>query len=168
MLGRGDGRAASRADIASCDITQFERQVMNRYTSSLRRIFTIVALACWSASVAAEDLKPYKYAKVFKGSEGEIITIVPLEPRSENQFLIKFHRVEGDWDDRILLHERKLYDGKEDYTLKDQNYVSVVMRRGSYSVYPKGSRKELNVFFSEDESKNVDVLGIVEAFRKQR
>ena len=139
------------------------------HRSTFLRCILVFLTAMWlSASVVAEELKPYKYAKVFKGSEGEIITIVPLEPRSENQFLIKFHRVEGDWDDRILLHERKLYDGKEDYTLKDQNYTSVVMRRGSYSVYPKGSRKELNVFFSEEESKGVDVLGIVEAFRKQR
>lgn len=127
----------------------------------------MLVTAVWlSAPVAAEEIKSYKYAKVFKGAEGEVITLVPLEPRSDNQFLIKFHRVEGDWDDRILLHERKMVDGKEDYTLKDQNYVSVVKRRGSYSVYPKGSRKELNVFFSEEESKNVDVLGIVEAFRE--
>jgi hypothetical protein len=141
---------------------------MDHQSNFLRGLFLVIATLWFSASFAAEELKPYKYAKVFKGSEGEVITIVPLEPRSDNQFLIKFHRVEGDWDDRILLHERKLYDGKEDYTLKDQNYVSVVMRRGTYSVYPKGSRKELNVFFSEEESKNVDVLGIVEAYRKQR
>lgn len=141
---------------------------MNHQSSFLRCILLVVTAVWLSASVAAEELKPYKYAKVFKGAEGEVITLVPLEPRSDNQFLIKFHRVEGDWDDRILLHERKMVDGKEDYTLKDQNYISVVMRRGSYSVYPKGSRKELNVFFSEEESKNVDVLGIVEAFRKQR
>ena len=141
---------------------------MDQQSNFLRSVLLILAVLWFSASASAEDLKPYKYAKVFKGNEGEIITIVPLEPRSDNQFLIKFHRVEGDWDDRILLHERKIYDGKEDYTLKDQNYVSVVMRRGAHSVYPKGSRKELNVFFSEEESKNVDVLGIVEAFRKQR
>lgn len=141
---------------------------MDHRSTFLRCILLALTAIGLSASVVAEELKPYKYAKVFKGSEGEIITIVPLEPRSENQFLIKFHRVEGDWDDRVLLHERKLYDGKEDYTLKDQNYTSVVMRRGSYSVYPKGSRKELNVIFSEEESKNVDVLGIVEQFRKQR
>jgi hypothetical protein len=141
---------------------------MNRYPSILHRLITVLLFAWLSAHAGAEELKPYKYAKVFKGSEGEVITIVPLEPRSENQFLIKFHRVEGDWDDRILLHERKAYDGKEDYAVKDQNYVSVVMRRGSYSAYPKGSRKELNVFFSEEDSKNVDVLGIVEAYRKQR
>jgi hypothetical protein len=139
---------------------------MNRRFQFWCCIIGVLAIAC--LSVSAEELKPYKYAKVFKGSEGEVITIVPLEPRSDNQFLIKFHRVEGDWDDRILLHERKMYDGKEDYTLKEQNYVSVVMRRGRYSVYPKGSRKELNVFFAEEDSKNVDVLGIVEAFRKQR
>ena len=141
---------------------------MDHQSSFLRGILILVTAMWLSAPVAAEEIKPYKYAKVFKGADGEVITLVPLEPRSDNQFLIKFHRVEGDWDDRILLHERKLYDGKEDYTLKDQNYVSLVMRRGSYSVYPKGSRKELNVFFSEEESKNVDVLGIVEAFRKQR
>ena len=141
---------------------------MNQQSTFLRCILLVVTAGWLSASVAAEELKPYKYAKVFKGSEGEVITIVPLEPRSENQFLIRFHRVEGEWDDRILQHERKMVDGKEDYALKDQNYTSVVMRRGSYSVYPKGSRKELNVVFSEEESKNVDVMGIVEAYRKQR
>ncbi len=141
---------------------------MNRHSCALRFVICVLTFAWLAASATAEELKPYKYAKVFKGSEGEVITIVPLEPRSDNQFLIKFHRVEGDWDDRILLHERKIYDGKEDYGVKDQSYVSVVMRRGSYNVYPKGSRKELKVFFSEEESKNVDVLGIVEAFRKQR
>ncbi len=141
---------------------------MNRHSSILRFVICVLAFAWLSASAMAEELKPYKYAKVFKGSEGEIVTIVPLEPRSDNQFLIKFHRVEGDWDDRIVLHERTMYIDKEDYKAKDQNYVSVAVRRGSYSVYPKGSRKELNVFFSEEESKNVDVLSIVETFRKQR
>jgi hypothetical protein len=134
----------------------------------LRNVLITFGLLFVAALSSAEELKPYKYAKVFKGAEGEVITIVPLEPRSENQFLIKFHRVEGDWDDRILLHERKTYNDKEDYTIKDQNYISVVVRRGSYSVYPKGSRKELNVFFVEDLSNRVDVQGIVEEFRKQR
>lgn len=139
------------------------------HRSTFLRCILLVLTAMWlSASVVAEELKPYKYAKVFKGSEGEIVTIVPLEPRNDNQFLIRFHRVEGDWDDRIILHERTVYNDKEDYKVKDQNFVSVAVRRGSYSVYPKGSRKELNVIFSEEESKNVDVLGIVEKFRKQR
>jgi hypothetical protein len=136
--------------------------------SKLRNALITLGLLCLAALSSAEEPKPYKYAKVFKGAEGEVITIVPLEPRSENQFLIKFHRVEGDWDDRVLLHERSSYDGKEDYKVKDQNYISVVVRRGSYSVYPKGSRKELNVFFAEDLSNSVDVQGIVEEFRKQR
>jgi hypothetical protein len=136
--------------------------------SKLLSALITLGLLCLAALSSAEEPKPYKYAKVFKGAEGEVITIVPLEPRSENQFLIKFHRVEGDWDDRVLLHERSGYDGKEDYKVKDQNYISVVVRRGSYSVYPKGSRKELNVFFAEDLSNSVDVLGIVEEFRKQR
>jgi hypothetical protein len=141
---------------------------MKRQLTIFRHAFWAFWLA-WLASVAvADELKPYKYAKVFKGAEGEAITIVPLEPRSENQFLIKFHRVEGEWDDKILLHERKVYDGKEDYALKGQNYVSVVVRRGSYSVYPKSSRKELNVYFAEQESNNVDVAGIVDEYKKQR
>jgi hypothetical protein len=141
---------------------------MNRQLTLIRSIFWAISLLWLAAAAFAEELKPYKYAKVFKGAEGEVITIVPLEPRSDNQFLIKFHRVEGEWDDKILLHERKVYDGKEDYALKGQNYISVVVRRGSYSVYPKGSRKELNVFFAEQESNNVDVAGVVDEYQKQR
>lgn len=108
---------------------------MNRRFQFWCCVIGVLAMA-W-LSVSAEELKPYKYAKVFKGSDGEVITIVPLGPRSDNQFLIKFHRVEGNWDDRVVLHERKMYDGKEDYTVKDQNYTSVVMCRVSYNVYPK-------------------------------
>jgi hypothetical protein len=141
---------------------------MNRQLTLIRSIFWAIWLLWLAAAAFAEGLKPYKYAKVFKGAEGEVITIVPLEPRSDNQFLIKFHRMEGEWDDKILLHERKVYDGKEDYALKGQNYISVVVRRGSYSVYPKGSRKELNVFFAEQESNNVDVAGVVDEYQKQR
>ncbi len=127
----------------------------------------ILAFACFAQAGSADEIKPYKYAKVFKGAEGEVITIVPLEPRSENRFLIKFHRVEGDWDDRVLLHERRAYDGKEDYVVKDEKWVSVVSRHGRYSAYPKGG-KELSVFFAEDASRSVDIGAIVEAYRKQR
>ena len=140
---------------------------MNRQITRLLSGLLFLYLACISITACADDLKAYKYAKVFKGAEGETITIVPLEPRSENQFLIQFHRVEGDWDDKVLLHERRSYNDKEDYTAKGENYVSVAVRRGSYSVYPKGSRKELNVYFSEQDSKTVDVVGIVDAFKKQ-
>ena len=128
---------------------------MKRQLTIIRHGFLALGLAWFAAVAFAEDFKPYKYAKVFKGAEGEVITIVPLEPRSENRFLIKFHRVEGEWDDKILMHERSAYDGKEDYALKGENYVSVVVRRGIYSVYPKGSRKELSVYFVEQDSNNV-------------
>ena len=140
---------------------------MNRHTkrSISRFLFFVLASICITGF--ADDLKPYKYAKVFKGAEGETITIVPLEPRSENQFLIQFHRVEGDWDDKVVLHERRSYNDKEDYSVKGENYVSIAVRRGSYSVYPKGSRKELNVYFSEQDSNAVDVIGIVDVFKKQ-
>ncbi len=140
---------------------------MKRQLMVIRHAFCAFSLVGFAALAVADELKPYKHAKVFKGAEGEIVTLVPLEPRSENQFLIKFHRVEGEWDDKILLHERKVYDGKDDYAVKGQSYISVVVRRGSYSVYPKGSRKELNVYYAEQESNAVDVAGIVDEYKKQ-
>lgn len=141
---------------------------MTKRLINYANILGVLWFAWCAAGAFADELKPYKYAKIFKGAEGEVITIVPLEPRSENQFLIKFHRVEGEWDDRILLHERSIYNDKEDYTLKGEKYVSVVARRGSYNVYPKGSRKELSVHFAEQDSRNIDVAAIVDEFKKQR
>ena len=133
-------------------------------------IFSLALILTLSAQ--AETMQAYKIAKVFKGPEGEKITLVYLEPRDKNELLIKFENVEGEWDNKIILHQRVSLGGdKEDYRVKDSDpkkiYNSIVYRGYGYEVYLKGAkRKPLRVSYSEQDSKQVNVTEIVTEYQK--
>lgn len=139
----------------------------------MRILFGLIIAACLGIGTPmAQELKAYSTAKVFKGPEGERITMVFLEPRAKDQLLIKFQGVEGEWDDRVLRHQRvTLGRDRENYELLnvkgDPNYVSVVYRGGAYEVYPKGSKRmPVRMAYSEAESKLVEIGKIVAEYAK--
>ncbi len=133
------------------------------------------ALVIGAGVVAAQTPRAHPVAKVFKGAEGERMTMVYLEPRAKDQLLIKLQGIEGEWDNTVLLHQRvSLGNQRENYELlnvkTDPNYVTVVWRGGAYEVYPKGSKRApIRMSYVETESARVDVTAIVDEYtRRQR
>ena len=125
-------------------------------------LILIVGLA-----VVAEP-KPVGAAKVFEGDTGEKVTVVYLEPKSENHVLIAFEGVDGEWDGQVLEHERVAWGDKEDFKLLGKGYVSLVQRNGRFEAYPKGGKNPIHVRYSKEASAATKPEEIVARFLAQK
>ena len=133
----------------------------------LHRWWCLPLLLLLAPAAGAEPLKAYAHAKVLVGPEGERVTLVYLEPRDQNQVLVKFDNVRGEWDGKVVLHELKTSGDKEDYLARsEKHYVSVTQRAGSFEAYPKGDPKEIRLTYSDKESQAVKVEEIVAQYEK--
>jgi hypothetical protein len=162
---------------------------MCRTAHLLAALALVIAGALWgcahggaarpaAAPAAAEApptpaLKPSGLKKVFKGPEGQTVSMVFLEPAGEGQVLIRFDGLNSKWDGKVFLHQLRQSTGKEDYVTKvdGSDYVTVTMRDSYgarfYEVYPPQSRDSLRIQYSEEASEKLDPAAVVTRYESQ-
>src|SRR6185295_10225391 len=94
-----------------------------------------------------------------------------LEPKNKGRVLIAFDGVDGEWDGKVLAHQRLLDGEKEDYLVegaKEQRYVSLILRSGRWEAYPKGAPKEVELRYAKDASSKVDPAKIIARWQAQQ
>ncbi len=136
-----------------------------------------------TATPAPKNMKPLKRsAKVYKGPEGEKVTLVYLEPSETGDVLIKFEDVDGEWNGKVLMHKRNIMSNwgppQEDFAtiVDDGSWVSMYVRGtrtdSNGDKYPntevtaKGGHAEFRVRYSESESKATDAEAVIRQFRR--
>ncbi len=116
------------------------------------------------------SLKVIGKAKVYTGAEGQKVTVVALEPRAENKFILYFEGFEGEWNEKAIMHKRvEKGSTGEDFvaSANGKDWTTVASRNSSWwagyknmTIQPKGDR-EGTFSYSEEDSKTVDANAII-------
>lgn len=124
----------------------------------------------------AEDLKVGKVSKVFTGSEGEELAVVPLE--GGTRALLRFRAVDGEFEGKVYLHDlHDLGDRGLEYQMHYQgkDYVSVLVRSGwggerTWEMYPAGvkGRESIHVRYSETRSQALKPEQLLAEYQQQQ
>ncbi len=150
-------------------------------------VSTLLGLGC--GAVLAEgpvaNVKlSHRAAKIYKGSDGQKITVVFLEKNERGDVLVKFEGVDGPWDGKVILHKRVVRDDpahEEDFTtlIGDETWDSIQVRgviNGADGLLhprmdvcvkkdpPQAGCNEFPVVYSEADSKTANVKEIVQEF----
>lgn len=109
-------------------------------------------------------------AKVYSGPEGQKVTVVALEPRTENKFILYFEGFEGEWNEKAILHKRvEKGSTGEDFvaSANGKDWTTVASRNSSWwagyknmTIQPKGDREGM-FSYSEEDSKTADANAII-------
>ncbi len=118
--------------------------------------------------LAIAELQSVGPAKVFEGGTGEKITVVFLEPKNENRVLIAFDGVDGEWDGKVIEHDRIVMGDKQDFRVRGQKWVSLIERHGRFEAYPKGAKGDLSVSYSKEASEKTKPADIIARFTAQK
>jgi hypothetical protein len=157
-----------------------------------RFICLLALLGIFSGGAFAEGLPAnvkasHRAAKVYKGADGQKITIIFLEKNERGDVLVKFEGVDGPWEGKVMLHKRVVHDGSfpeehtEDFTTQidgqswDSLQVHGILKDEKGLSYPKMEAclkrdppyvncNPFLVRYSEEDSKEVDVKEIVREF----
>ena len=147
----------------------------------IKFIFLVLSSMFFLNSVRSEEkgvakkmsFKAIGKAKVYAGAEGQKVTVVALEPKSENKFLLYFEGFEGDWNEKAILHKRveKGATG-EDFVahINGKDWTTIASRNSSWwagykdmTIQPKGDR-EGSFSYSEEDSKAADANTIISKY----
>lgn len=145
---------------------------------NLPRMITSGVLCSLVATTAvAAELVAGKYPKVYKGSEGLEVTVVPLEDTEPKRYLVQVKGVESRIDDVVQMYTER-QNGKTTmlYTyVNDKAFHTIHFRDSTYSsgrdvsmFLPEAPTKSVNLWYDEKASKQVDSVSLVKRHQKQR
>jgi hypothetical protein len=111
--------------------------------------------------------------KVYTGSDGERVEIVPIEPKTDNKVLIHFTGTGSELDDMVLLHDVHEWGKNVDVKtqLHGRNYVTITARTGwwsskQYELYHPKNRDGVRISFNEKATASLDSNKVLEQFQE--
>lgn len=122
---------------------------------------------------AMADISVSKYAKVYKGREGLMVTLLPLTPKDSKKALIEVKGMDTELDGLILLYDLVNEGTREAYTMDFDGRKSTRMRAnqgywGKWTqVYLPDVRGEFDVVFDEKASKQLNIGNFKERYLTQ-
>jgi hypothetical protein len=125
----------------------------------------LIALAGFTLSAhAAEQERPQvaRYAKVYRGPEGLIVSLLGVGAPDGNKFLLQYTGINHDWDMKIFEVEKVPSGTGHNYkmTIDGREYHTFVERPGwggasNYEVYIPKLADGMNVVYDEGYSQRV-------------
>lgn len=137
-----------------------------------KHILMACALMLISFSATA-DIKLSKYAKVYKGGEGAVVTFIPLSPKSEEKALIEVTGIDTELDGLILLYYFEKQGDAEAYKMKYDGSPSTRLRttQGYWStgttLYLPDFNRGIELSYDEKASKKVDTSAFLKRYQAQ-
>lgn len=114
-------------------------------------------------------LKPFLRPKVYRARQGAKVTLVLLEPPDSGRVLIRFEAFEGgEWNGRVILHEKKGSGDREQFLTDQLDRPSVVLKWGTLETQPPGCDREYFMHYDARDSESVDAQAIIEEYERQR
>jgi hypothetical protein len=139
---------------------------------TLVRSCIALALICVPAMAAPAKPVPSGPLKAYKGPEGELVVLVPVNDSKE--MLVHFRHLGGPLEgtSALYLYEDKGNDHREVYSNKKRGsktyraYVLTDYDSGSWTfINPSKTSQSFTVYFSETESKKIKVDEVVDAYK---
>ncbi|KFE68701.1 hypothetical protein [Hyalangium minutum] len=121
---------------------------------------------------------PVGTGKVYSGSEGEVVAVIPLTtagPKGEKQVLLSVQGTDSEFDGKSMLHVVHEQNRGVDYITqyKGEDFYTLIMREAygskKYEVWVPGRRKAIIVSFDEKRTqalKGEDAYGQYEKLKK--
>lgn len=137
-----------------------------------KEITSFIALLIFSLGAHA-DIKLSKYAKVYKGGEGAVVTFVPLAGSTEKKALIEVAGIDTEFDGLILLYDLEDQGLTDAYTMKYDGRVSTRLRtnEGDWSrwttLYLPDVKDGIELNYKEEASKKLDTAKFLERYKEQ-
>jgi hypothetical protein len=141
--------------------------------TALARCCVAIAVLCVPlAATALANPVPSGPLKAYKGPEGELIVLVPVNDSKE--MLVHFRNLGGTLDGKTLLYlfedrgddHQEVYVNKKRGSKTYRSYVLTDYRRSSWLfVNPEKTSSSFRVYYSETDSKNLKVDHIVDAYK---
>jgi hypothetical protein len=135
---------------------------------------TVIAVGVLSGA-SAWAKAPVGTGKVYSGSEGESVAVIPLTtqgPKGEKQVLLSVQGTESEFDGKPLLHVAYEQSRGVDYVTqyKGEDFYTLVVRDnyGSkrYELWVPGRQKAINVSFDEKRSQALEAEDVYEKHEK--
>lgn len=133
----------------------------------------VIAFVCALASVAfADKPAPSGPLKAYKGPEGELVAIVPVN--DNKQALVLFRGLGGGIDGTARLYEyedlgndrKTVYWNKKFGSKAHRAYVLTDYERGSWTfINPADTKTSFRVYYDEPSSKQIKVEDVVNAYK---
>lgn len=117
-------------------------------------VVAAVVLGAASALAAA----PVEAGKVYTGSDGEEVALVPLTPRSEKKFLIRVKGTGSEFDGIVFPYEFNDWSSRSatrhSYTTQwhGRDFSTLQVHDSKYSVWVPGRERPFTVFYDEKKS----------------
>lgn len=142
--------------------------------TALARCCLALAFVCVPLATTALANKPVPSGplKAYKGPEGELIVLVPVNDSKE--MLVHFRNIGGTLDGKTLLYlfedhgddRQEVYVNKKRGSKTYRSYVMTDYRSGSWLfVNPEKTSSSFRVRYSETDSKNLKVDDVVDAYK---
>ena len=140
--------------------------------TTLVRSCIALALICAPAIAAPAKPVPSGPLKAFKGPEGELVVLVPVNDGKE--MLVHFRNLGGPLEGKsaLYLYEDKGNDHREVYSNKKRGnktyraYVLTDYESGSWTfINPSKTSQSFTIHFSEADSKKIKVDEVVDAYQ---
>jgi len=137
-------------------------------------LVTVIAVGVLYGT-SARAAAPVGAGKVYAGSEGETVSVIPLTtqgPKGEKQALLYVQGTDSEFDGKPLLHSINEHNKGINYITqyKGEDYYTLQMRETSgskkYELWVPGRNKALAVSFDEKRSQAVKASDIYEQHEK--
>lgn len=141
--------------------------------TTLVRSVIAIALICGPAMAEpAKKPAPSGTLKAYKGPEGELIVLVPVNDSKE--MLVNFRNLGGalEGQSQLYLYEDRGNDHREVYSNKKRGsktyraYVLTDYESGSWTfINPSKTSQSFKVYYSEAETKKIKLDDVVNAYK---
>ena len=131
-------------------------------------IVAVVALGATSGLAAA----PVEAGKVYSGTEGEEVAVVPLSPRAAKKYILRVRGTGSELDGKVFPYELNDWStsSTEQYNFKTQwhgrDYTVLYVRDKRYELYVPGRQQAIRVNFDEKRTQALKPEEVYATYQK--
>jgi hypothetical protein len=128
-------------------------------------------MALLMATASARADSAVEPGKVFVGTEGVSVAVVPLKPRADKKVLVRVTGSGTVFDDKVILHKLEDADSRRinyETTYHGRDWVTLSVRDNAYSLGVPGRRDGGTLKFDEAKSKALNADDVYKTHQKQQ
>ncbi|WP_223755834.1 hypothetical protein [Myxococcus sp. RHSTA-1-4] len=131
-------------------------------------IVAAVALGAAPSLAAA----PVEAGKVYSGTEGEEVAVVPLAPRSDKKFLIRVRGTGSEFDGKVFPYELNDWSTSSTVQLNyktqwhGRDYTALHVRDQRYEMYVPGRQQAIRLTYDEKKTQSLKPEEVYSQYQK--
>lgn len=124
----------------------------------LRNMVAVIVAAVALGATSGLAASPVEAGKVYSGSEGEEVAVVPLAPRAAKKYLLRVRGTGSEFDGKVFPYELNDWSTStsEQYNFKTQwhgrDYTALHVRDKRYELYVPGRQQAIRLTFDEKKT----------------